>query len=846
MNCQSICSIEKRQNLNKLCTVNTVSLVFLTETWLSNDVVNSEVFLGNSFTVISRSDRSFGSHGGVLIGASNDVNLNIMDVSIVDYEFSVACVVVDVKLICFVLIYFPPSTSEYRIDCKVLTSCLHSYNTKFATMSYQCGFGEDYILYILGDFNFPEIDWINLTSSNTNEQEFIETSDLLAVSQLIDTPTHKLGNILDLILTNDDTSFFNVHQQLFSDHFPILFYTSCCLPKPVCTESFSKSSFDQFLFNSNLETLFNFITLDNLSNPCYPYEWYELLTQSIGSSLQLKRSKRLHFPAFYSSHTIHILNLVRTNQTKLNKGWSLHNSIKHIELTRALSESIELDKHIYIEQFSLKSPTDCFKLLRSLGFSQSYPSVMYFECMWNLLCMWKLSFVTPLHKDGPRTQIENYRPISILPKLSLILERILFNFIYPKVRNSITKNQHGFMTKRSTVTQMILYLDKVYRNIDSNVPSLAAYFDVRKAFDSVPHHLLLQKLVKFGFCPDFIRLFSSYLDERSQCVKLNNTFSSKITVSSGVPQGSVLGPLLFILFVNDMPNLIVYGTPFLFADDMKVLFDVDPRQIQSDIDNLYLWSIANGLIFHPSKCKILPFGSSSFDESFILGDNDLPVVDNIKDLGFLITHNLSWNSHIDHKLATARKIFGFLRRNVPFNCSFVRKKLLYQSLILSVLLYGSPVWSPSSTYIARLEKFQYKVLKWMFSSEDYVSGLLQLQFLPICYQLIKADVILLWKIYNSDVDCEYCPSNVASCTRASSANQFIIPDTKKLGSNANFFVRATRSVNFLLSQNVISLTMSLSSLKLSLDCYFSMLTKNFNIDNSCCFYLKCMCTCCRS
>ena len=135
---------------------------------------------------------------------------------------------------------------------------------------------------------------------------------------------------------------------------------------------------------------------------------------------------------------------------------------------------------------------------------------------------------------------------------------------------------------------------------------------------------------------------------------------------------------------------------------------------------------------------------------------------------------------------------------------------------------------------------------WMFSSEDYVSGLLQLQFLPICYQLIKADVILLWKIYNSDVDCEYCPSNVASCTRASSANQFIIPDTKKLGSNANFFVRATRSVNFLLSQNVISLTMSLSSLKLSLDCYFSMLTKNFNIDNSCCFYLKCMCTCCRS
>ena len=127
---------------------------------------------------------------------------------------------------------------------------------------------------------------------------------------------------------------------------------------------------------------------------------------------------------------------------------------------------------------------------------------------------------------------------------------------------------------------------------------------------------------------------------------------------------------------------------------MKVMFEVDPRQIQSDIDNSYLWSIVNGQIFHPSKCKILPFGTSSFYVSFILGHSDLHVFDNIKDLGFMITHNPSWNSHIDHKLATARKICGFLPRNVPFNCSIVRKKLLYQSPTLSVLLYSFPVWFP--------------------------------------------------------------------------------------------------------------------------------------------------------
>ena len=116
--------------------------------------------------------------------------------------------------------------------------------------------------------------------------------------------------------------------------------------------------------------------------------------------------------------------------------------------------------------------------------------------------------------------------------------------------------------------------------------------------------------------------------------------------------------MLFILFVNHVPNSIVHGITFLLADDMKVLFEIDPRQIQNDIDNLYLWSFASGLIFHRSKCKILPFGTSSFEDSFSLGDSELPVVDNTKDLGFLITHNPSWNSHVEHKLATARKLFG--------------------------------------------------------------------------------------------------------------------------------------------------------------------------------------------
>ena len=162
-------------------------------------------------------------------------------------------------------------------------------------------------------------------------------------------------------------------------------------------------------------------------------------------------------------------------------------------------------------------------------------------------------------------------------------------------------------------------------------------------------HLLLQTLVKFGCYPDFICLLSSYLDERSKCVKLNDTFSSKITVSSGVPQGSVQGSLMFTMFENDLPNSKVYCTRLLFADDMKLLFEVNP--LQKDKNNLYFQSFANGLTFHPWECKFLPLGTSSFDDSFILGDSDIPVVKNIKYLGFMITYNLGRNSHIDHKVA---------------------------------------------------------------------------------------------------------------------------------------------------------------------------------------------------
>ena len=152
--------------------------------------------------------------------------------------------------------------------------------------------------------------------------------------------------------------------------------------------------------------------------------------------------------------------------------------------------------------------------------------------------VWKVSHITPLHKKGPKSSIEKYRPVSILCKLPLILERIIFNFLYPKVLKLIHRKQHGFMKARSTVTQMISYLDLVYRAMDSNTPTLSIYFDVQKAFDSVSHHLVLSKLKLCGFCPGFTKLMESYLSNRFQIFKVRENLSSPVAVSSGVPQGS--------------------------------------------------------------------------------------------------------------------------------------------------------------------------------------------------------------------------------------------------------------------------------------------------------------------
>ena len=247
------------------------------------------------------------------------------------------------------------------------------------------------------------------------------------------------------------------------------------------------------------------------------------------------------------------------------------------------------------------------------------------------------------------------------------------------------------MKQRSTVTQLISYLDKVYAAKDTTHDCLTVYFDVKKAFDSVSHGLLLHKLSSFGFDHNLLMLFQSYLIGRKQVVKVDGCFSSEAVVTSGV-QGSVVGPLRFIIFINDVntTDSIQHSEYFLYCDDLKLFSISSIDKIQNDIDSLSCWSVLNELDFHPDKCKILSFSQHYNNADLSLNGSRLKHVDSIVDLGITVNSSLCWDKHDDLSIAKATKVLNFLKRSVPVGVYVSRRKLLYKPMVSSILEYGSP------------------------------------------------------------------------------------------------------------------------------------------------------------
>lgn len=346
------------------------------------------------------------------------------------------------------------------------------------------------------------------------------------------------------------------------------------------------------------------------------------------------------------------------------------------------------------------------------------------------------------------------------------------------------------------------------------------------------------------------------LSSRHQLVSLNNQSSSTLPVISGVPQGSILGPLLFLIFVNDIPSYISSSSVLMYADDTKCFKSInsatDSACLQVDLESLSKWSIEWHLSFNIQKCNLLRISTSKSPSLFdyVIDRSTINQKINHKDLGVIFCHDLTWSTHISYIISKAYKTLGLVRRTFSHCSSINAKKLLYISLVRSILTFSSQVWRPYlKKDIIALEKVQRRATKFILNdfSSDYKTRLQQLQLLPLMMTLELNDIIFTVNALKHPADhfniLDFI-SMPSSCTRSS--NKFKLCHTYSSTSKSKhlFFSRIPRLWNSLPS---IDISRPVSVTKHELKKFFhNHFLTYFDSNNSCTFHFLCPCCSCSS
>ena len=390
---------------------------------------------------------------------------------------------------------------------------------------------------------------------------------------------------------------------------------------------------------------------------------------------------------------------------------------------------------------------------------------------------WKSANIVPIYKKGDKNLVSNYRPISLLCLSAKIMERVILDQLLDLTKNFLNPVQHGFLSEKSCATNLITLTDDIAHSLFNDIGTDIIYFDFAKAFDTVNHDLLLLKLKKnYHIEGRLLKFITNYLKDRRQRVTLDNAFSDYKPVKSGVPQGSILGPLLFVLFINDISAVISSGTNIcLFADDTKIWRamhnESDCKVLQNDIDNLDSWCKENKMSFHPGKCKVvslisdrnrltqlsmLPF--SQF--SYTLGNSVLNYEESEIDLGVTINDQLTWLDQQNKTLSKASQMLGLTKRTCHFLIHGKRKRTLYLTMVRSHFEHCSVIWRPvTATQLNNFEVIQKNAIKWILNEEfvsysnyeTYLRKCKNLNILPISKHFELTDLCFFHKVLNGYV-----------------------------------------------------------------------------------------------
>ena len=407
---------------------------------------------------------------------------------------------------------------------------------------------------------------------------------------------------------------------------------------------------------------------------------------------------------------------------------------------------------------------------------------------------WKRANVVPIFKQGNRQDPGNYRPVSLTSVVGKILESIIKEGItsYIEEKKILRSVQHGFRKGKSCQTNLLDFYDRVSKELDKGNNVDIIYLDFKKAFDKVSHFKLLGKLKAISIGGNVLNWIKNWLLNREQRVMVNGHYSEWSKVGSGVPQGSILGPLFFLIFINDI-GAGISSKISIFADDTKLLQivnnEAEALALQGDLNRLAEWAVEWKMFFNVSKCKVLHLGFGNRKFSYVLNGETVGVTSSFKDLGITFSEDFKFASHCEIVSKKANQMLGFIRNSIS-NQSREVILPLYKSLVRPHLEYCIQVWSPylkkDRNLIERVQKRATRLIKGM-KGKNYEQRLQELNLFSLEKRRLRGDLIQTFKILRNlgTVDEEMFSIRANSITRGHSL-KILKPDSR-LDLRKNFF-----------------------------------------------------------
>jgi len=813
-------------------------VIGITESWTHENVLDSE--LNISGFQLFRCDRKNGLKGGGVLLYVRDTLNPVEHHTHTDYGEHVWCKVNDLLIgLC------------YRSDNLAIVG--HNNEAELRQVLHEVS---DRHVLVMGDFNYPGIDWISSTtvpSAGLGAVEFLQTVESCFLTQHVQTPT-RADAVLDLVLSRDPdlVSDINVlHPLSTSDHNMIQFTVH--LDHEVCYDEKELRDYKKGDYDEIRSSLAN-VDWDTFMSGSVNDSWLrfkDLLHRLIEDHVPLRVSTKKHSVKKPIWMTHKALKLVRKKRKVFTKYKDDHHPAvkaackaakseirsarKNFE--RKLAQNIKQDLKSFYAYARSKSKCKVHAgpLTNNDGITTSSTTEMatvfndYFASVFttedisnlpsapdttnvqcsdisftvqevfnNLLKLrpdkasgpdnllprflieikdhiayplyllfrkslddssvpddWKRADVSPIFKKGNRNKVENYRPISLTSQICKLFESIIRDAVVKHLETNqlIHDSQHGFRKGRSCLTNLLTFLDKVTSYMDSGKDVDVVFLDFAKAFDKVPHQRLLQKLMSHGITGKLFHWIANWLTDRTQRVCINGSISDWIPVLSGVPQGSVLGPILFLIFINDLDTGITNWI-LKFADDTKMFGPVcshdDYVAFQEDLNRLFSWTTDWQMTFNIDKCKIMHFGRNNKAYSYSLDGLPLTEVTEEKDLGVIISKDMKVSQQCSSAYSKANRILGVINRTISYKSTDIMLPL-YKSAVRPHLEYCTTAWSPHYVKDKELiERIQHRFTRMIPEIKDlpYTERLRRLNLWTLEGRRVRADLIEVFKMIN--------------------------------------------------------------------------------------------------